>query len=198
MGPKASAAGKMETPTWAVLCWAAAWSRTNAVYCLTFFTQSFMSLVHIRYTLHLIKPPSFKKIFFKSAGEMVQMIKASLPTKMSKNWIMFLFIYCVCGVCRSDIEHTWRPERTTWRSWFSPFTMWLPGIELKFSGLAAGDSTCWAISLALPSLCVTVLLKARPLRSISRQAFPSLVGRCHAALYGFALSLKFLNNSREV
>lgn len=40
-------------------------------------------------------------------------------------------------------------QNTVWWTWFSPSTMWGPGMELRLSNLVMSIFTCWAISAVL-------------------------------------------------
>jgi hypothetical protein len=64
-------------------------------------------------------------------------------------YIFKTFVYCI-GY-RVNIQHECGSQRTTWRSTFSPFTMWISGVELGSSGLAASVLTHLPLSL-LPKL----------------------------------------------
>lgn len=46
--------------------------------------------------------------------------------------------------------HTWGGHRTACRSWFSPFSLWVPRVTLGSSGLGASTFACWVISLISP------------------------------------------------
>lgn len=61
---------------------------------------------------------------------------------------------CVCVCTRAHThththypQHVWESQRKTYRSCFSPTTVWIPGIELRLSGLVENIFTCWAILL---------------------------------------------------
>lgn len=59
---------------------------------------------------------------------------------------------CVRTHAHTDIhthcpQHVWESQRKTYRSCFSPTTIWIPGIERRLSGLVANIFTCWAIWL---------------------------------------------------
>lgn len=56
-------------------------------------------------------------------------------------FIHHLFILCVC--------HDTYPTQRQRTAWFSYFTMWVLGLQLRSSALASGALTCWAISTAL-------------------------------------------------
>lgn len=61
---------------------------------------------------------------------------------------MFLFNY-VCWVWVMPPQHACRDQRTSFRSAFSPSTIWVLGTELRLSDLVASPFTCWAISVVL-------------------------------------------------
>lgn len=52
-------------------------------------------------------------------------------------WWWWWMSWCVCG-----------DQRSTWRSQFSPSTMWVIGIKLSLLDLTASTITYWGISLA--------------------------------------------------
>lgn len=59
---------------------------------------------------------------------------------LNKNLITHLFVYFVCVTNHG--AHTWRGPRRTCRSPFSLLTLWVPGIELRFSVSEASTFTC--------------------------------------------------------
>lgn len=64
-----------------------------------------------------------------------------LPNRVSvrrQNYFITFMHLCVC-MCAYAIAHMW--QRTACGSQFSFSTMWVPGIKLQLSGLAAGTFT---------------------------------------------------------
>lgn len=56
---------------------------------------------------------------------------------------------CVCACVHVHVQDAHVGFRgTNSRSWFCPSTMWVPGVDLRWSGLVANTYICWAISVA--------------------------------------------------
>lgn len=68
---------------------------------------------------------------------------------MALNLCFYLFV-CICICMGTDVpwhECGWRSEENLW-TWISPFTMWIPVMSLKLSGLVVSTFTHYAILLA--------------------------------------------------
>lgn len=68
--------------------------------------------------------------------------------------VFFNYICLICACVRvrtrahartdSDMH---RDQKTVFRDWFSPFTMWISGIKFRSPDLSTDAFTCWTISL---------------------------------------------------
>lgn len=67
---------------------------------------------------------------------------------------VYVYMY-VCVICVPQLS--WKWQRTTCRSWSSFFTMWVPGMEPKWSGWVAGTSGYRASSLTQAKVLVLTL-----------------------------------------
>lgn len=82
------------------------------------------------------------------AGTLGLACRMHLWMESCKVYIFCLLWNCLFIVCMSVDAHmpslVWRSEDNM-REAVSLSTMWVPGIELRLLGLAAGASTCWAL-----------------------------------------------------
>lgn len=82
----------------------------------------------------------------KARGQHQMSLSLSIFFYLFYTYFFVLYVYTCMGTQCHDLFV--RGQRTTFMNWFSPSTMWAPGIHLRSSGLVGSAFTCSAISLA--------------------------------------------------
>lgn len=101
----------------------------------------------------------------------------SLPQLMTLNLFYYLYLLGVgkVRVCHNTFAEIW----TSPGSRFSSFTMCVPGMELKLSGLVASTSTHWATLMAWREIQKNPKSLTFLLRLDSRTSFLDLSSGCY-------------------
>lgn len=105
-----------------------------------------------------------------------------------------LFILCV-HVCMHTGWCTREDQRTTWRSKFSPSTMWILEMDQRMSGLAEGAFTCWANSL--PLCFISFLIIWRIIKKVKNTLWLSKIYMWFS-VYMLEIFTNFLNENLKV